>query len=78
MYYISSKKNNLYGITDSKDDIEEFYDTKFIFDNFKDINIKGVYRNGSNFRISVWNPVKEALKYKMACSDFEIEIDKIV
>ena len=30
MYYISSIKGMLYGITDSKDEVEEFYDSDFI------------------------------------------------
>lgn len=39
MYYVSSKKDDLYGITDTKDGLEHFYDVQFIYDNFKDRNI---------------------------------------
>ena len=35
MYYISSVVDDKYGITDTKDGVEEFYDARFIYDNFK-------------------------------------------
>ena len=67
MYYISSVVDDKYGITDTKDGVEEFYDARFIYDNFKSLEIKGVSISNNNIRISVWSPLKEYTRQKIIC-----------
>lgn len=55
MFYVSSKANGLYGITDTEDGVEEFYSKEFILKNFKGIKIDGVTAKG----IKVVNASKE-------------------
>ena len=57
MFYISSKKNDLLGVTDTKDNIEEFYSKEDLAKIFLESHIKinGLTYTGSSFKIEVKN-----------------------
>lgn len=57
MFYISSKKNDLLGVTDTKDNIEEFYSKEDLAKIFLECHIKinGFTYTGSSFKIEVKN-----------------------
>lgn len=83
MYYISSKKDNLYGITDTKDLVEEFYSECDILDIVynKGIKILGV----SNKFISIieFNYINKSIIKELDCKknlSFEVvteDLDKL-
>ena len=76
MYYVSSNKGDLYGITNTNDGVEEFYTYDYICNNFDSSKIYGVNANN----IDVWNPKKEIIKVKLSgerylnCKDLILDL----
>lgn len=60
MYYISSIKDNNFGVTDTKDGVEEFYTRAQIFQFSKNLDIDGV--DTATNLICVVKPVNETVR----------------
>ena len=63
MYYISSKKGTLYGVTDTKDGVEEFYSVSNLSKIYKihHLDIKGFEIRDGKIRVSICGSSKDIL-----------------